>query len=154
MGFKSRLKMKKNFISMMIAGVFLFALFSNAEAEIVREVGKKWDSVSVAPNTSWEIVDKDGQSVTEIKPSMNPNSGQPVKHTFQFVCPTATVINLQVKFNGITKVHALNGGAPIGSNNGNNFSFMLQPGMTYNIQHKTAAQNCSVVITESFNVDL
>ena len=73
--------MKKNFIFILMLWSFFFSFLSSASAEIVREVGKKWDNVAVAPDTAWAIIDKDGTSVTEIKPSMNPSKGQPVKHT-------------------------------------------------------------------------
>jgi len=64
------------------------------------------------------------------------------------------IINLQITYNGITKVHNFNDGIAIGANNGEQFSVILHSGMSYNIQHKTDTQACAVVITESFNVDL
>lgn len=136
----------------MIAGIFLFCLLSNAEA-FVREVAKKWDAVAVAADTDW--FGSDLMSSTNAQRSgVSAHFDAPVKHTFQFSCPTATVINLQLKYNAITSVHNFNGGAEIGASNGSQYSVILHSGMTYNIQHKTATQACKVVITESFNVDL
>jgi len=131
--------------------VFLIILFlvllipSGVNAsQSVGEVKKKWDNVAVAVDTDWFSQDL----------GMVGRFSRPVKHTFQFSCPTATVINLQLKYNSITSVHNFNGGQAIGISNGAQYSVILHSGMTYNIQHKTATQACKVVITESFNVDL
>ncbi len=142
----------KKLISIMIAGIFLLCVFSSAEA-FVREVAKKWDAVAVAPDTDWFAQDL-MSSTNAQRSGVVSNFDAPVKHTFQFSCPTATVINLQLKYNSITEVHNFSGGQEIGVNNGNQYSVILHSGMTYNIQHKTATQACKVVITESFNVDL
>ncbi len=142
----------KKFFFIWITGIILLCLFSNAEAG-VREVGKKWDNVAVAVDTDWFGQDL-APSTNDQRQGMASNFDAPVKHTFQFACPTATVINLQLKYNSITKVINFNGGEPVGSGDGNQFSVILHDGMAYNIQHKTATQACSVVITESFNVDL
>jgi hypothetical protein len=142
----------KKSISIFVAGVVLFGLLASAEA-FVREVAKKWDAVSVAPDTDWFGTDLT-LSPNHERHGVSVFFDAPVKHSFQFSCPTATVINLQVKYNSITKVHNFNSGVAIGANDANQFSVIVQPGMSYNIQHKTATQNCSVAITESFNVDL
>ena len=142
----------KKFIYIMVAGIFLFCMLSSAEA-LVREVAKKWDNVAVAVDTDWFAQDLTSSTNAQ-RSGVSSNFDAPVKHTFQFSCPTATVINLQLKYNAITKVVNFNGGEAIGSNDGNQFSVILHSGMSYNIQHKTAAQACTVVITESFNVDL
>lgn len=147
---------------LIFAFVILFVLCGSASAEIFTlEVDKKWDAVSIAVDTNW--------FASNIKPSSSSQRinahtvsrrgisspvGNPVKHTFQFSCPTATVINLQIKFAGLTKTFTFNDGVAIGVNIGKNFSVVLHTGMSYNIQHKTDTQNCAVVITESFNVDL
>lgn len=80
----------------------------------------------------------------------------PVRHTFQFSCPAATVINLQVAGEAVTgdKEFIFNSGIAIGVDNAHQFSVILYQGMTYNIQHKTGTQNCSVFITETFSDDL
>lgn len=137
---------------MLSLGVFLLWTLSNAEA-LVREVAKKWDAVAVAPNTDWFAAD--------LAPSTNARRGavsihfdSPVKHLFQFSCPVATVINLRLKFNSITKVFTFNAGNAVTALNGYQFSVVLHAGMTYNIQHESGTQACAVVITESFNVDL
>jgi hypothetical protein len=142
----------KKIISITIAGILFFCLLSNAEA-FVREVAKKWDAVSVAPDTDWFVQDLT-PSINAQRHGVSSHFDAPVKHTFQFSCPTATVINLQLKYNAITSVHNFNGGAEIGATNGSQFSVILHSGMTYNIQHKTVTQACKVIITESFNVDL
>ncbi len=142
----------KKFISIVSAGIFMLCLLSNAEA-LVREVSKKWDNVAVAVDTDWFAQDL-MSSTNAQRSGVSSHFDAPVKHTFQFSCPTATVINLQLKYNSITEVHNFNGGAEIGINNGQQYSVILHTGMTYNIQHKTATQACKVVITESFNVDL
>ncbi len=142
--------------------IFLVGFVISAQAEVfTREVDKKWDAVTVAPDTNWFASDlKPSRNSERLSPKLSGLTGisspfnNPVKHLFQFSCPTATVINLQLKFEGITSVHNFNGGAEIGINNGHQFSITLHKGMTYNIQHKTATQACKVVITESFNVDL
>ena len=149
---KWRFNKVKKIISILITWVFLFCMLSNAEA-IVREVAKKWDAVAVAVDTDWFAQDLTSSTNAQ-RSGVSSNFDAPVKHTFQFSCPTATVINLQLKYNSITKVHNFNGGSEIGVNNGTQFSVILHSGMTYNIQHKTATQACAVVITESFNVDL
>jgi len=136
----------------MITGIFLFCMLSSAEA-LVREVAKKWDNVSVAVDTDWFAQDLTSSTNAQ-RSGVAFNFDAPVKHTFQISCPTATVINLQLKYNSIIKVFNFNGGEPVGSNDSHQFSVILHSGMSYNIQHKTAAQACSVVITESFNVDL
>lgn len=135
-----------------MTGLFLLSIFSNAQA-MVREVAKKWDAVAVAVDTDWFSQDL-APSTNDLRQGVASHFDAPVKHTFQFSCPTATVINLQLKYNAITKVINFNGGEPVGSNDGNQFSVILHSGMNYNIQHKTGTQACTVVITESFNVDL
>ena len=142
----------KKFISIFVTGFFLFCMLANAEA-FVREVAKKWDAVTVAPDTDWFAQDLTSSTNAQ-RSGVASNFDIPVKHTFEFSCPTATVINLQLKFNSIIKVFTFNQGNAIGANNGNQFSVILHSGMSYNIQHKTATQACAVVITESFNVDL
>jgi hypothetical protein len=142
----------KRFISICMTGLFLLSILSSAQA-MVLEVGKKWDSVTVAPDTDWFAQDL-APSANDLRQGVASHFDAPVKHTFQFSCPTATVINLQLKYNSITKVINFNGGVPIGESDGNQFSVILHSGMNYNIQHKTGNQACSVVITESFNVEL
>ena len=118
----------------------------NAEAAgNARAIAKKWDAITIAVDTDWFAFDL-GPLPSSLK--------NPVKHIFQIACPTATVVNLQLKFNSITKIHNFNGGTAIGINNGAQYAVVLQKGMTYNIQHKTATQNCAVTITESPNTDL
>jgi len=132
---------------------FLFPVVCFADCQPI-DVNKKWDAVAVAPDTNWFVQD--------LGPSANSSRGKigadcydaPVKHTFEFSCPAATVVNLQLKYNAITKVFTFNSGNAIGANDGHQFSAILHDGMTYNIQHKTGTQACAVVITESFNVDL
>ncbi|MFQ5435632.1 MAG: hypothetical protein ACE5FD_12210, partial [Anaerolineae bacterium] len=119
----------------------------------VMEVAKKWDNVAVAPDTDWFAQDL-GPSTNAQRSGIASNFDAPVKHSFEFSCPASTVVNLQMKYNSITKVFNFNGGDSIGPNDGNQYSVILHSGMTYNIQHKTGTQACSVVITESFNVDL
>lgn len=119
----------------------------------VREVIKKWDSVAVAPDTNWFAEDL-GPSTNSKRGGISFHFDAPVKHTFEFACPTATVVNLQLKYNSITKVFTFNSGNAIEANNGHQFSVILHDGMTYNLQHKTGTQACAVVITESYNVDL
>jgi hypothetical protein len=142
----------KKLISIVSAGIFLLCMLSNAEA-LVREVAKKWDNVAVAVDTDWFAQDLISSTNAQ-RSGVSSHFDAPVKHTFQFSCPTATVINLQLKYNSITEVHNFNGGQEIGINNGQQYSVILHSGMTYNIQHKTTTQACKVVITESFNVDL
>jgi len=134
------------FISIGFAGVSLADGF-------VREVAKKWDGVAVAPDSNWFAQDL-GPSDNSQRHGIASHFDAPVKHTFEFSCPTATVINLQLKYNAATKVFTFNSGNAIGGANGHQFSVILHSGMTYNIQHKTGTQACAVVITESFNVDL
>lgn len=110
----------------------------------VYPVTKKWDGVDANPDTNWFT--KDVEIVRRFSDA--------VKHTFQFSCPTATIINLQLKFNGITKIHNFNGGVEIGINDGEQFDVILHKGMTYNIQHKTGIQNVAVIIVESANLDV
>lgn len=142
----------KRFICVSIISLFLILQASISEA-FVREVAKKWDTNSIAVDTDWFGTDL-GPSLNSERKGISINFDRPVKHTFQFSCPTATIINLQVVFNSITKVHTLNSGTEIGANNGNQFSIILHKDMTYNIQHKTGTQNCAVIITESFDIDL
>lgn len=127
-------------------------MLTNSEA-LVREVAKKWDAVTVAPDTDWFAQDL-GPSTNAQRKGMSILFDAPVKHTFEFSCPVATVVNLQLKYNSITKVFNFNGGNAIGPNDGNQYPVILHPEMTYNVQHKTGIQACAVVITESFNVDL
>ena len=142
----------KKFTCMIIVGMFLILQASNSEG-FVREVAKKWDAITISPDTNWFAFDL-GPSVNSQRKGISITFDRPVKHLFQFSCPTATVINLQLKFDSITKVHTFNDGVEIGADNGEQFTVTLHKGMTYNIQHKTGIQNCAVVITESFNVDL
>ena len=142
----------KKFFLLWITAVILFCVLSNAEA-VVREVAKKWDSVAVAADTDWFAQDLT-PSTNDQRLGVASHFDTPVKHTFQFSCPTATVINLQLKYNSVTKVINFNGGEPIGAGDGHQFSVILHSGMSYNLQHKTATQACAVIITESFNVDL
>jgi len=79
----------------------------------------------------------------------------PVKHNFQITCPTATIVNLQVVAPSVTvKEHIFKQGLALGADMPHNFSLMMTSGMSYNIQHKTGTQNCSVIITQSNNHDL
>jgi hypothetical protein len=127
-----------------VLSIFLFCMVTSAHAERVWDVGKKWNSTSIAPDTDWFSAD--------ITP--NQRNLESVKHTFQFMCPTTTVVNMQLVFNSITKVLAFNSGVALDANNGYVFTVLLQKNMSYNIQHKTGTQNCSVIITESGNADL
>lgn len=139
-----------------IVFILLLLVPALAYSEVyVREVAKKWDAVTVTINTDWFASDiVVGTTAQRRSVGVDKAYFAPVKHTFQFSCPTATVINLQLKFDSITKIFNFNSGLEIGINGGNQFSVMLHRDMTYNIQHKTATQACAVVITESFNVDL
>ncbi|GJL78815.1 MAG: hypothetical protein NPINA01_18040 [Nitrospinaceae bacterium] len=127
-------------------------MHSSSQA-FVMEVAKKWDNVAVAPDVDWFSEDLAPSTDVERR-GMTSHFSAPVKHTFEFSCPLETAVNLQMKYNAITKVFNFNDGEPIGANDGNQYSVILHSGMSYNIQHKTATQACSVIITESFNVDL
>jgi hypothetical protein len=152
--------MKKIIFGVLITCLLVLTQAASADV-FTREVDKKWDAVTVAVDTNW--------FASDIRPSTNSErlnsntigaegisspADNPVKHTFQFSCPTATVVNMQLKYAGITSVHNFNAGAAIGIDNGMQFSVILHSGMKYNIQHKTATQACKVIITESFNANL
>ena len=77
-----------------------------------------------------------------------------VKHTLQLFVPTATVVNIQYKFNGILKVLNLNDGAALTANSAFQFDLVLFPGASYNVRHITGSLNVAAIITESFNVDI
>jgi len=142
----------KKFICMAIISMFLIIQVSNSEA-FVLEVAKKWDGVAIPIDTDWFALDL-GPSTNSQRKAISINFDRPVKHTFQFSCPSATVVNLQLKFNAITKVHIFNSNVAIGANEIFHFSVTLHKDMTYNVQHKTGTQNCAVVIIESPHVDL
>ena len=133
----------KKVIAAILPLILLFCFVGNANAVRLQEVGKKWDAVSVAINTDWFAAD-----LGPIERNLDS-----VKHTFQFMCPTTTVVNLQMVFNSVTKSVAFNSGVAIDANNGYQFSVMIPKNTTYNIQHATGTQNCSVVIIESMNAD-
>lgn len=143
----------KKIILILIAVFLLFANQSYADG-IVRSIGKKYDNVPVAADTPWTVLLEDGQSVTEIKPSTY-LLGQPVKHIFQFTCAQATVVNVATIFNSISKVHTFDVGQSFGAEHGHQNYVLLTPGMKYTIQHKGPGNiDCTVIIIESFNVDL
>lgn len=102
---------------------------------------------AIAINTDWFPADLT---------LLDPVFWNPVRHTLQFSCPTATVINVIVAGNGVTgdKTFVLNTTTALGVNEGHQFSLILSSGMTYNIQHATATQNCTVFITETYADDL
>jgi len=127
--------------------------FDTRQGQVSGRVTEKWDAADIAVDTDWFTDD--------IVPFIPARSGEAlkdastvVKHTLEIVVPTATIINIQKKFNGITKEIILNGGAELGINIGFQFDLILQKGMTYNIQHKTGTQNPAVIITESYNTDI
>ena len=141
---------KKSFLTLM-TGIFLLSNLPWSEA-LVREVAKKWDNVSVAADAAWTVIDKNGDPVQEIKPSMNATSGSPVYHSFLFSCPTATSLYLELKFNSISKPHNFQEGDQVGADNGSGFLVPIHKGMTYTVHHKGPGSiNCSVTITEEFN---
>lgn len=102
---------------------------------------------AIAPDTDWF---PENIGIT------NPEFYAPVRHTLQFLCPVDTVINVQMFGAGVTgvKVVTLNSGISIGANQGNQFSFILMNGITYNVQHKSRTQNCKLFIAETFSDDL
>lgn len=142
--------------------LFVVSFVVSANAEVfTKEVTKKWDAVAIDPDTDWFSSNiRPSRNSQRLNPRLNGRKGisspvdNPVKHLFQFSCPTPTVINAQIKYNSIVKVHNFNRGIAIGANDGNQFSITLHKGMSYNIQHKTGSQSCALIITESFNVDL
>lgn len=134
----------KKLTTIFLSCILLLCFSFNTEAIVIKQVTKKWDAVSVAPDTDWFSVD--------LAPIERNNNA--VKHTFQFMCPTSTVVNMQLTFNAITKAYDFNSGVAIPANVGMQFSVIIHKDMTYNIQHKTGTQNCSVTISESSNIDL
>jgi len=134
----------KKLIGGILPILFLCILISNVEAMRIQQVAKKWDNTSIAPDTDWFSI------------NLGPieRNQASVKHTFQFMCPTATVINLQITYDSIIKVYDFNSGVALSENSGYVFSAIIHQNMTYNIQHKTGTQNCSVAITESLNADM
>ena len=120
-----------------------------------RIVDSVWSSAgTVAVDTDWLAADV-GQATDAQRnvAGIAGADGAPVKHNLQIMVPTSTIVNLQLKKDGITKVLDLNSGEALVANAGYNFSVILYSGQTYNIQHKTGTQNVAVTISESFNID-
>ena len=110
----------------------------------IRTVIDTWSSaaVSVATSTDWFAAD------------VSVGGSFPVKHMFQFMVPTATVVYMDMAKDGIEKRLEFNGGTALPANSGQNFGVIIWPGTTYNIQHVTETQNVSVIVSESDNLDL
>lgn len=110
---------------------------------MAEERQKRWEtSATVLVDTDWFDADISGRG------------GHTVKHTLQIMVPTSTVVNLQVVFNSITKTLDLNEGIALNANAAYQFDFLVFPGMTYNVQHKTTTQNMACFIAESENADV
>ena len=145
----------KNFkLVLFLVTAFLLLIPALAGAVMIPlEITKKWDAVTVGPDTDWFASD-----LTHSSPSERIGEAArwtfPVKHTFQFTCPVATIINIQLKFNAITKVVTLNSGNEQGATNGHNYDLIVPVGASYNIQHKTGTQACGLFVIESYNTDL
>jgi len=115
----------------------------------------RWEMTTmIAPNIDWFI--------SPIKPGVEgrkrfalDDSFTVVKHTLQLFIPVTAIVNIQYKFNNITKVFLLNGGDPLVANAPFQFDLILVPGSSYNIQHQDMdPQNVAAIIAESFNVDI
>jgi len=152
----------------LLAVLFLFSLISTSYAgpSFFKAIDCKFDDGTTALPFKYNSTDacsatKGNIAVdTDWFPSditiSNPQHFDPVRHTLQFSCPTGTVVNLQVAGTGVTgdKVYTLNQGTALGAAEGHQFSLIVTSGMSYNVQHKTGTQNCSVMITETFSDDL
>ncbi len=104
---------------------------------------QRWEtSATVAITTDWFSTDIIGRA------------NAAVKHTLQIMVPTTTIVNIQLKFNAITKVIALNGGTALPAVSLHKESLIIYPGMSYNIQHAATTQNVACSIVESENVDI
>ncbi len=125
-----------------------------AQGRVSGLAATRWEtSATIAINTDW--------FANDITPGLDARKSfalddtfTVVKHTLQLFVPTSTVVNIQYKFNGITKVFLLNGGTALATNAPAQFDVILFPGSSYNIQHVTGTQNVAAIITESFNVDI
>ena len=107
-------------------------------------INDRWlSTTTLAVDTDW--------FATDIVPLI---TGTSVKHVIQIMVPTATVVNVQLKRDSITKVYNLNDGVTLAANSGLQFDLMLKAGDSYNIQHKTATQNVSCTIFEALNADI
>ena len=112
------------------------------------EIGSRWEtSATVNVDSDW--------FGTDLTYDAGGNqSDLPRKHTIQIMMPTSSVVNIQLKKNSITKTLDLNGGSALTGNAAYQFDLMLFNGMSYNIRHKTGAQNVACIISESFNTDI
>lgn len=132
---------------LLIFTVLLVLFSSNAFAQRINsviEVAKKWDTISIGPDTDLFVND------LKVK-----QGAGPVKHTIQISTPTNAIFNIQLKYKDITSVHTLNNGFVVPNNNGHHFSFILHEGFSYNVQHKGPGSiNPKIVITETTNVEL
>lgn len=105
---------------------------------------QRWEtSATVAINTDWFSND------------IGSRANAAVRHTLQIMLPAASIVNLQIVFNSITKVFNLNNGGALNANAAYQFDFIVYPGMTYNIQHVAGgSQNVAVSIIESDRVEV
>ena len=127
--------------------LFLIVLSSNAYSQpshgtLVREVAIKWDGRTVDENTNWF------QEDIQAFPSNHP---RPVKQTLQYSCPEKTVVNIIIICFGLTKTFPLNEGDVLESNRLYIESVIVTEDMRFNFQHDKGAQNCSMLVVESFN---
>lgn len=107
-------------------------------------VRQRWEeSATIAPDVDYFAAD------------ITARSNKAVKHTIQIFMPTTGgVVNLQVIFATFLKVLELNEGVALVANAAYQFDFIVYPGMSYNIQHKTATVNVACSISESENTDI
>ena len=77
----------------------------------------------------------------------------PVKHNFQMMVPTSTIVKAIITRGGVAKNLEFNAGVALTADAGYNFSVIMWPGTTYNITHDTGTQNVALMINESDNID-
>lgn len=127
--------------------------YDTRQGQVSGRVAEKWDAVAIAVDTNW-FTDDIVPFIPARKDFALEDGATVVKHTLEIVVPADTVVNIQKKFNIITKTVTLNGGDVLLADVGYQFDLMLQKGMTYNIQHKAGNQIVAVIITESYNTDI
>lgn len=119
---------------MRIAILLLMVLFVlPAQAADWKLVAQKWDGVSV------------GAGADEFSaPISAANVGFPGTRMWRFevMCPTDTVVRIEIVHNGQTQAINFNEGVAITALNGRTFTRMIPGGATVDPEHVTASQNC------------
>ena len=119
--------------------IIVFALLallwaSQVHAENWELLARKWDGVSVAAGAD--------EFASPIQISDVGTFGTHLWR-FEIMCPTSTVVRIEVVYQSQTKVLNFNAGLPISADTGYSFTRVLPAGATVDPEHVTGTQNCA-----------